>query len=301
MPVVTVEDAGLLTTVQDRGRPGYASLGVPPSGALDARSLQLANRLVGNDPDCAGLEITFGGLTLTTDSRVTMAITGAGAPVWVDRTPAPLYRALLLEPNQSIRVGRPTLGVRNYLAISGGIEAEQVFGSASCDILSELGPAPLVQGDKLHIAQPVGQVPWHDAPALVSHANPVHVRVHKGPRAHWFREGTFEGLGKTPYTVSSSSNRIGIRLHGPKLHRAITRELYSEGIVTGAVEVPPDGQPLIFLADHPTTGGYPVIAVVDPVDLPRLAQAGTGDVIRFMPANAVHTRNPWSREKHHHD
>jgi biotin-dependent carboxylase-like uncharacterized protein len=169
-------------------------------------------------------------------------------------------------------------GVRSYLAIGGGIEVEPVLGSRSTDTLSGLGPPPLRDGDTLPLgpaAEPstVDFVPWRPPPATLA------LRIALGPRADWFTDAAVAALLGTAYTVSPVSNRVGARLSGAALPRAVAAELPSEGVVLGAVQVPASGQPLIFLADHPTTGGYPVIAVVD--DVTPLAQAVPGTTVTF--------------------
>ncbi|MEH0827478.1 MULTISPECIES: biotin-dependent carboxyltransferase family protein [unclassified Micromonospora] len=277
--MIEVRRAGPLTTVQDLGRPGYAHLGVPRSGALDPAALALANRLVGNPVSAAGLEITLTGCELRPTRAVTVAVTGADADVRVGPRPADVGRPLAVPAGAVLRIGPPRDGLRNWLAVSGGITVEPVLGSRATDTLSGLGPPPVRDGDRL----PIG--PWPGPPA------PVDVTVHRppagelrltlrpGPRADWFTPDALDRLLSTPYTVSPVGDRVGARLAGAPLPRAVAGELPSEGIVLGAVQVPADGQPLVFLADHPTTGGYPVIGVVD--DVTALAQARPGTTVRF--------------------
>ncbi|MET7393155.1 biotin-dependent carboxyltransferase family protein [Dactylosporangium sp. NPDC005572] len=279
MTTLVVAAAGPLTTVQDLGRPGYAHLGVPRSGALDQPALTLANRLVGNAPGAAGLEITLGPFAATLTAAGTVALTGAAAPFRVGGRPAPLNAPVAVRAGDRIEIGSAVLGLRGYLAVSGGLQAEVVLGSKSTDTLSTLGPAVVRDGDRL----PIG--PRAGAPAAVDVApqprlgRDVTLRITWGPRADRFTDPHV--LTHTRYTIDTRSNRVGTRLIGAALARADARELPSEGIVLGAVQVPADGQPLVFLADHPTTGGYPVVAVVDPRDLPLLAQARPGDTVRF--------------------
>ena len=263
--MIEVVRAGALTTVQDLGRAGWAHLGVPRSGALDAPALVAANRLVGNPDGAAGLEITVTGCVLRFHVPATLALAGAPA-------------AATLE-GDVLRVGPARGGVRTYLAVGGGIAVPPVLGSRATDTLSGLGPAPLRDGDHL----PVG--PGRSAAlSIVDATRPVPdlvVPIRPGPRADWFAPRALETLSGTPYTVSPVSNRIGVRLAGESLPRVVASELPSEGIVLGSVQVPANGQPLVFLADHPTTGGYPVIAVVEPAGLPLLAQARPGATVRF--------------------
>lgn len=272
--MIHVERAGPLSTVQDRGRVGWAHLGVPRAGALDQPALEAANRLVGNGSGAAGLELTLGRCALRVSRDTTVALTGAPAPFHVDGRPAPYGRPV--RAGATITVGAPHEGVRSYLAFDGGIAVAPVLGSRSTDTLSGLGPAPLRAGDTLPLGPPGrAATSTGDSAQWTARPGPLVLRVQPGPRADWFADTL------ATYTLSPQSNRIGARLAGPALTRVRDGELPSEGIVLGAVQVPPDGQPLVFLADHPTTGGYPVIAIVVPADLPPLAQARPGATVTF--------------------
>lgn len=279
---LVVVRAGALTTVQDRGRPGYAHLGVPRSGALDPRAAALVNRLAGNPPDAAVLETTLNGCALRPRSTVTVAVGGAPCPVTVDGRPAAWGAPVVVPAGALLEVGAAAAGVRAYVAVSGGIAVEPVLGSRATDLLSGLGPAPLTDGTVLPLGTPAGPPARVDA---VPHPCPpaeLVLRVTLGPRDDWFTARAVRDLTTRAYRVSSASNRIGLRTEGPALERARTGELPSEGMVLGAVQVPPDGRPVVFLADHPTTGGYPVIAVVRAADLPAAAQAVPGTPVRFV-------------------
>jgi biotin-dependent carboxylase-like uncharacterized protein len=270
MTRLEVVRAGLLTTVQDRGRPGLAHLGVPPSGAADPVAYQLGNRLVGNPSGAAALEATLDGPTLRFDRPTTVALTGAATPV--------------VRTVELLEVGRCVGGVRTYICVRGGIEVDAVLGSRSTDLLTGLGPGPLRTGDVLEI----GSVPG-DAPApLVGTVpgsglsdTPV-LRVIPGPRDDWFTAAALQTLCSEQWRVSSSSNRVGIRLDGPPLERARHDELRSEGLVTGALQVPASGRPILLMQDHPTTGGYPVIAVVRSDDLWLAGQLAPRQCVRFV-------------------
>ncbi|RKN46504.1 biotin-dependent carboxyltransferase [Micromonospora endolithica] len=265
--------------VQDLGRPGWAHLGVPRSGALDPGALRLANRLVGNPESAAGLEITLTGCVLRFHRASAVALTGADAAVRVDERPGDVGRPLSVPAGAVLRVGAPRTGLRTWLAVGGGITVEPVLGSRSTDTLSGLGPPPLRDGDRLPVGPPAGPPAPVDATATPQAPGEVRLTVRLGPRADWFTESARDLLLRGAYTVSPLSNRVGARLTGAPLPRAVAGELPSEGIVLGAVQVPADGQPLVFLADHPTTGGYPVIGVVD--DVTPLAQARPGTTVRF--------------------
>jgi len=273
--------AGPLTTVQDLGRPGWAHLGVPRSGALDQPALRLANRLVGNPDGAAGLEVTLTGCALRLTEPGTIAVTGARAAVRVAGEPVGFGEPVPVPAGAVVELGRARQGVRSYVAVAGGIAVEPVLGSRATDTLSGLGPARLVDGDTLPLGPATG--PPARPPAAPPHPPPdvVDLRISFGPRDDWFTSASIEAMLVSAYTMSPLSNRVGARLAGPALTRARAAELPSEGVVLGAVQVPADGQPLVFLADHPTTGGYPVVAVVDGADLPLLAQARPGTTVRF--------------------
>ncbi|MGC9666910.1 biotin-dependent carboxyltransferase family protein [Planosporangium sp. 12N6] len=277
--VITVLRAGPLTTIQDLGRPGWAHLGVPVSGALDTPALRLANRLIGNPDGAAGLEITAAGCALRLARATTVALTGADAALTVAGRPAPVGAAVPVPAGAAVEVGPARYGVRSYLAVAGGVDVPAVLGSRSTDTLSGLGPRPLRDGDELPLGEPAGDpAPVDFVPVSVPRGDLV-LRVRLGPRDDWFTDPT--ELFRHGYTIDVNSNRVGARLTGRGLTRAVAGELPSEGIVLGAVQVPANGQPLVFLADHPTTGGYPVVGVVDDADLPLLAQARPGDRVRF--------------------
>ncbi|MER7888984.1 biotin-dependent carboxyltransferase family protein [Micromonospora sp. NPDC094482] len=271
--------AGALTTVQDLGRPGFAHLGVPRSGALDPTAMRLANRLVGNPESAAGLEVTLTGCALRLTRAATVALIGAEVEVRVDQRPGDAGRPLSVPAGAVLRIGPARRGVRSWLAVCGGIDVPPVLGSRSTDTLSGLGPPALRDGDRLPLGVPVGPPAPVDLTVGPSPRDELRLAVRLGPRDDWFTPAAFDRLFDTAYTISPVSNRVGARLVGADLPRAVPGELPSEGIVLGAVQVPADGQPLIFLADHPTTGGYPVIGVV--ADVTPLAQARPGTTVRF--------------------
>lgn len=279
---LTVLDPGPLTTVQDRGRRGLAHLGVPRSGALDGRAAAFANRLVGNPEDAAVLETTLGGVTVRLDDPAAVAVTGAPASVTVDGRPVPFAEPLRVRAGQTLAVGPAAHGLRSYLAVSGGIAVDPVLGSRSTDTLSGLGPPRLSMGSRLPLGEPAGDPHGVDVPTVLGHPETVRLRLVPGPRLDWFTEDVLARLAGEDYTVSPHSNRIGLRLAGETLPRRHDAELPSEGLVLGAVQVPASGQPLVFLNDHPTTGGYPVVGVVAAQDLPACAQLRPGAAVRFV-------------------
>lgn len=282
--------AGALTTVQDLGRPGYAHLGVPRSGALDQAAHRLANHLVGNDPNAATLETTLSGLTLRALSPLVVAVCGAVAPVRVDGHPAPWSAPIGLRPGQTLDVGLATQGVRTYVAVAGGIAVPRVLGSRSTDLLSGLGASErLRDGDRVPVGEAAGPPqPADTYPVTVAApagaGSTVELPVVPGPRPGAFPRSAWQALTTSDFTVSPTSNRIGLRLDGPALPRTGHDTIPSEGAVLGAIQVPADGHPIIFLADHPPTGGYPVIGVVPAAALGPVAQAPPGTRIRFRAA-----------------
>jgi biotin-dependent carboxylase-like uncharacterized protein len=276
---LTVLATGPLTTVQDDGRPGQAALGIGRSGACDRAAAALANRLVGNPADAALLEVTFGGLALRAGTDLLVVTTGARCP------DAPHAAPTLLRRGQELRLGPPVSGLRTYLAVRGGIAVPPVLGSRATDVLAGLGPAVVATGDVLPVGEPTAPQPGVDlAPVADPPAGEVTVAVLPGPRADWFGEAGWAELTGQAWTVTSDSNRVGLRLDGVPLDRLRDGELPSEGMLRGALQVPPSGTPVLFLADHPVTGGYPVIGYVVDADVDRCAQLQPGQTLRFRPA-----------------
>jgi biotin-dependent carboxylase-like uncharacterized protein len=274
---------GPLTTVQDRGRAGLGWLGVSTSGAADRPALDLANRLVGNGFGAAGLEVTLGGLALRASGPATLAVTGARGPVLVDGREVGTHTAVQLLAGAVLRLGVPGSGLRTYLAVRGGIATDPVLGSRSCDLLGGFGLA-LAVGDVLPVGAEVdGPVPAVEgAPVAALQPGEVLLDALPGPRADWLDD--LDALRHSVFEVSARSNRVGVRLVGPVLARRadlVGVELASEGCVPGAVQVPPDGQPVLFLADHPVTGGYPVAAVLTTSGLAAAAQLRPGQRVRL--------------------
>ena len=288
---LVVTGIGPQALVVDRGRPGWAHIGVPPAGALDAPAHALAQRLVGNPPDAAGLEILLGGLAARATDAVTVALTGPPGGLRIRRgdgreRAVASHQPVHLAAGDVVVVPPPTTGLRGYLAVGGGVAVDRVLGSRSADTLSGLGPGPLAVGTRLPLGPPTA-VPAVGTGAVGVSAAPdaVRVRLHLGPRADWVDDAAGR-LRTGTWTVAPTGDRVGVRLEGPALPRAPARrgeELRSEGLVGGAVQVPPDGAPVVFLADHPTTGGYPVVGVVDPAELAAFAQLRPGSSVRFSP------------------
>jgi len=280
MNAIEVLSAGPMTTVQDRGRPGWAHLGVPPSGAADARALELGNRLVGNEPGAAGLEATLAGPSLRFRSATVAALTGAEARAVVGGRPVEPNQPIDVAAGEVLEVGGYSNGVRLYVSVRGGIAVEPVLGSRATDLLTGLGPTPLQEGDVLPIGAEVAAPPQHVAERPRLQREPV-LRLLPGAQAGWFSRDASAELAEGSWTVSGASNRVGVRLEGPTIERIRREELLSQGVVTGALQVPPSGQPILLLNDHPTTGGYPVIGVVHASDLSLVGQLRPAQRVQF--------------------
>jgi biotin-dependent carboxylase-like uncharacterized protein len=276
-----VHETGASVLVEDRGRPGWAHLGVARSGALDRPAADLANRLVGNDGSDACLEVLMGGLVVSSDAGVWVAVTGASCLVETDGRPQEFGVAIRLVAGGTLRLGTPATGLRSYLAVAGGIAVDPVLGSRSTDTLGRVGPRPVAVGDRLAVGRPSRGPAAADSPRP-PRSGPLHILP--GPRAGRVAGDVLDLLCHTSYAVSPDSDRVGLRLVGAPLPLVAEGELPSEGIVLGAVQLPPDGRPLVFLADHPTTGGYPVVAVVDEADLWECAQLRPGEQVGFTRA-----------------
>ena len=290
---------GARTLVEDLGRPGLAALGVSPSGAADRGAHRLANRLLGNDENAATLEVLAGGLVLEAEESTVIAVTGAPVPLVVGGIPGPWASPVYVAAGQRVELGRPASGLRTYVGVLGGIDATPVLGSRSTDTISGLGPAPLAAGDLVPCAAGLVSAveahlwglavgPWGEASADIAAAayrapvgGETRLAATWGPRADWFTRRARGLLGSARWEVGADSDRVGVRCSGPHLNRAVEGELPSEPVVRGAIQVPPSGQPVLFLADHPTTGGYPVIAVLEPASADAVAQLRPGDIVRI--------------------
>ncbi|MEZ0581107.1 biotin-dependent carboxyltransferase family protein [Nocardioides sp. MH1] len=267
--------------VQDAGRPGLTTIGVGRSGAADRSSYDLANRLVGNVPGAATLEVTLGGLEVEArDGTVWVAVTGAPVPVTRAGRDEPTGAILALRPGERLRLGVPASGLRSYVAVRGGLGVPPVLGSCSRDTLAGLGPAPLAAGDVVPVGDRVGDEMRVDAVPAQEYGDSPVLRLVRGPRDDWVRDAG--ALTARRWTVAPDSDRVGIRLAGARLDLCDpSRQLPSEGALRGAIQVPPTGEPVVLGPDHPVTGGYPVVAVVVDHDTDRLAQLRPGDTVGF--------------------
>nr|WP_256328779.1 urea amidolyase family protein [Nocardioides sp. YR527] len=296
---VEVVRPGLQLVIEDLGRSGHAALGVSASGAADRRALRAANRAVGNRPGAAAFELAGGGAALRFTGPVVVAVTGAPAETTIVRSdgpPLPVTHgaATALEDGEELRLGAVSAGLRAVIAVRGGLDLPPALGSLSSDTLAGLGPGdlggrPLRAGDVVPLNGPAAAPHAVDPnPAttdpLPAPGDTVELRIVLGPREDWFTPAGVRTLLEQEWTVTPRSDRVGVRLEGPvPLERDIAGELPSEGAVTGAIQVPPDGQPVLFLPDHPLTGGYPIIGAVIDRDLDLAGQLPPGVRIRFRP------------------
>lgn len=287
-----VRHPGVQALLQDEGRHGYASQGVSSAGALDRAALRAANRLAGHPAGSAVLEIAGGGFEAISRGELVVAVTGAEGPLTVitpggEHLSPPRWQALALADGDRLRIGPPEAGLRSYLAVAGGFDVQPVLGSCSTDTLAAIGPAALRAGDRLAVrarARGVTGAPETAPRALPRPGDTVVLDLVPGPRTDWFTDEAIAHLTSQAWTVTPRSNRVGLRLNGDTpLARRRHEELPSEGTVAGAVQVPADGQPVLFLADHPLTGGYPVIGAVAPYHLDLAGQIPVGCRIRFHP------------------
>lgn len=281
--------------LQDRGRPGLGHLGVASSGAFDRMSAARANHAVGNSPDAPVLEILVGGAEIATTDSAHVILTGMRTTITVtggDGTQRTYYSNTIidLEPDDSLQIHPADSGLRGYLAVRGGFDAQPVLGSVATDVMSALGSAPVHRGDLLAVGSQIDDMAWwpllRELPTLW-HSTAIHeLDVIAGPRSDWFTDEALTNFSSQTYTVRSDSNRIGIRLDGgAPLTRSREDELASEGTVRGAIQVPPNGMPIIFGPDHPVTGGYPVIGVLSSRSSDHSAQLAPGDHVRFRIRN----------------
>jgi biotin-dependent carboxylase-like uncharacterized protein len=279
-----VEAVGPLAAVEDRGRPGLAHLGVARSGVADRASYELANRLVGNRPGAGCIEATLGQLSFRADGLLLVAVTGAPVEIRCGGRRQGVNASFRVAAGETVTLGVPTAGLRSYVAVRGGIDGEPVLGSLSWDTMGRLGTPPLQPGDVLRVGEATVEEPTTDlAPVPPLGVGPIELPLLLGPRDDWFTGKALKRLAREEFTVTPETDRVGARLDGPELPRRREGELASEGMVRGALQVPTGGRPTLFLADHPVTGGYPVIGVVPAAYVDRAAQAVPGQVIRFRP------------------
>lgn len=288
---IRVIKPGLLTTVQDRGRYGYAHLGISPAGAADALSFRIANLLVGNDEGAPALEMTLMGPTLEFQSPATIAICGASCDCKLGGHSIPLNAAVDLSAGSVLQCGNTTDGARAYLAVQGGFSVPLIMDSCSTDLrgrfggfegrriqsgdilqirVDEKGETGRLHVDRLNELPPIGQI-----------------RVTRGAQHDWFSTETYQQFLAAQYTVSEQSDRAGLRLKGEPVIPRESKQLLTDGIPLGAIQVPQDGQPILLFVDQQTTGGYPKIANVISADMHRIGQLRPRDSVRFAEVSIV--------------
>jgi len=286
---IEVLEGGLLTTVQDRGRSGFRRFGVAGAGPMDAWSHRLANRLVGNPEGAAGLECTVAGPTLRFLRPVHFAVGGADLGAVLRRAdlgdwPVPLATRVLARPGNVLTFAGRRIGCRAYVALEGGIDVPLVLGSRSTDLGGAFGGLAgrrLRAGDLVTLGERPRQALGERSPASIASGTPV-LRVVPGPQDDHLTEASLAAFLAAPYAVLPTSDRVGCRLSGPRLEHRGPAEIVTDGMVPGSIQVPPDGQPIVMMADAPTTGGYPKLGTVIEADLPLLAQVMPGEgEVRF--------------------
>ena len=288
--IIDVLRPGLQTTLQDRGRFGCAMLGVGTAGAMDDVASRLANALAGNAPDAPLLEIALTGPTLRFDAAATIALTGAECTLRSGEESLPMWQPVAIPAGSTVEIGRARRGARAYLAIAGTFAVAPTLGSVATDVAARLGGAALREGDRIEIVASDGTgtpmhrtrrrwsldpSPWFDADA----SQPI--RVIRGAHFDALDAASRASLFDATFRIAADSNRVGYRLDGSPLALAAPLELVSEPLAIGTLQLPPGGQPIVLMAEHPTVGGYPRIGQVATVDLPHLAQRRPGDPVRF--------------------
>jgi KipI family sensor histidine kinase inhibitor len=282
--MVTVLAPGLLTTIQDEGRRGHQHLGVPVCGAMDVRSHRLANLIAGNDASAATMEITLSGPELRMESDVGLAIAGAELEASLDGTRLAMHAPIAARAGSVLRFGRRRAGARTYLAVAGGISCPAVLGSRSTHVrtrMGGIGGRALRPGDRLALGRPGSARSVTAAPVTLPDGG-ARLRVLPGPQLDAFPPAAFGVLTSTRFIVSRDSDRMGYRLTSDRtIPRDAGQEMISDVTVPGGVQVPPSGEPILLMADRPTTGGYPQLAVVISADLPIAGQLAPGDWVQF--------------------
>lgn len=302
MSSLLVESAGLQTTVQDLGRPGFGPEGVSASGAADPVALRLGNLLVENQPGVAGLELTLVGGSFVFPDGAVIAITGADLGATVNGRPLEMWASHTLEPGTKLMFGATRNFARGYLAIAGGIQVDPFLGSASTHVLSGLGGfegRALRKGDRLRIGKASKKVRRRriTLAALYAFKPRKVLRVTEGPQADWFSEAAKQVFYRDVFRVSEESDRVGLRLEGTALDGSPAREMITEGVSLGAVQVTPSGQPIILFVEQQTTGGYPKIANIIAADLHRIGQLRPRAEIRFQRTSLAVARSLWIEQE----
>ena len=286
-PSITMLRPGMLTTVQDLGRWGFQASGVPVAGPMDEYSHFLANRIVGNPPSAAALEVTLIGPELEANVALTCAVAGATFALTAGDAMVPMHEPFTVRPGQRLRFGARCAGARATLAIRGGIDVPPVFGSRATSLISRMGPLggrPLKPGDELPVSTaPVAAGPATPVVPLPLPVGGARLRIVVGPQERFFTTGAYRTLFASRYVITPTSNRMGYRLDGPRLEHAGRADILSDATPIGSLQIPASGHPILLMADRQTTGGYPKIGVVISADLPLAGQLAPGDWVEFEP------------------
>lgn len=297
---IRVIQPGILTTVQDAGRFGYMDSGIGPGGVMDAEAYAAGNLLTGNPPDAAVLEMTLAGITAQFTEDTVIALTGADMNASLDGVRIPAYQRISVRKGQTLSMGSAVRGLRAYLAVAGGIDTPPVMGSRSTNLKCHFGGyegRPLQAGDTIPVGRPADSegvtIPCGEENRSLRPDFPgnIQVRVVAGPQADAFTVGGWETFLTTRYVVTSESDRMGMRLAGPPIESVNGVDIVSDGIVSGSVQVPKSGTPIILMTDHQTTGGYAKIATVCSFDLPKLAQLRPGQTVSFRRISVKEAQN----------
>lgn len=291
------ENPGVLTTVQDEGRFGYEQFGVSPAGPMDVRAFRTANLLVGNDMGESALEATVLGPTLRFDQDNVIAVTGADMGPALNGQPCPLYQAVAVKAGDQLKLGAAKTGCRAYIAFADGLDVPQVMGSRATALQNKVGGyqgRKLAKGDTVGFRAPNPSLALpRTAPVPAPEGKEVTIRVILGPQDDMFTKEGIDTFLSQPYTVSKDFDRMGCRLEGAQIAHKTDGNIISDGMVSGAIQVPTSGQPIIMLAERQTTGGYTKIATVISADLPLAGQRKTGDVIRFQAVTVEEAHKLW--------
>lgn len=295
------ENPGVLTTIQDGGRYGYEQFGMSPAGPMDGKAFRTANILVGNPEEESALEATVLGPTLRFDQDNVIAVTGADMAPALNGQPCPMYQATAIKAGDRLTLGAARSGCRAYIAFAGGLDVPQVMGSRATALQNKVGGyqgRKLAKGDSLDFRAPNPALPLpRTAPIPAPEGKEVTIRVILGPQDDMFTKEGVDTFLSRPYTVSKDFDRMGCRLEGPVIQHKTDGNIISDGMVTGAIQVPTSGQPIIMLAERQTVGGYTKIATVISADLPLAGQRKTGDIIRFRAVSVEEAHRAW-RELH---
>ena len=288
MNALVVLKPGMLTTIQDRGRWGWQSRGVPVAGPMDPCGHRVANALVGNHVDAASLEITLLGPELAFEDERLAAVAGAEFDVAVDDRAAPWNAAFLVPSGARLRFRGRKQGARAYLAVAGGIDVTPTLGSRSTHVLSAMGGLDgraVKAGDRIPLGDRStarGAAPALDAPVVPLPRGEAVIRVLPGPQLDYFSSDALDVLRSAPYAIAQNSDRMGFRLAGPTIGHARGADIISDATPLGVLQVPASGQPILLMADRQTAGGYPKLATVITADMAVAGQLGPGDAIRFV-------------------